>query len=133
MNWTVEKLETEPFVRVAPEGVFDPNEHLRMLEDLLTRRFWKPGTPVLFDFRNLDFVGTDIEDVREASDNRRKNEARIGGGKSAFLMKSLTDFARGRQFQLLTEDKVSAELRIFMEEEQALRWLENKNSSEENN
>ncbi len=126
MNWTVEKLETEPFVRVAPEGVFDPDEHCRMLEDLLTREFWKPGMPVLFDFRKLEFTGTNIEDVREASLNRRNNEARIGDGKSAFLMKSLTDFARGRQFQLLTEDKVSAELHIFMEEDKALRWLENK-------
>lgn len=123
MNWTIEKSETESFARVALEGVFDANEHFKMLEDLLGREFWKPGTPVLFDFRGVEFVGTDIEDVREASLNRRRNDARIGDGKSAYLMKSLTDFARGRQFQLLTEDKVASELRIFMIDDEALRWL----------
>jgi len=130
MRWTVEKFEAEPFARVASEGVFNADEHRRMLEDLLARDFWKPGTPVLFDFRNLEFTGTNIEDVREASSNRREKDANLGNGKSAFLMKSLTDFARGRQFQLLTEDKVASELRIFMREDDALNWLENKTLAE---
>lgn len=130
MNWTVQKLETEPFVRVAAQGVFDPDEHLEMLDDLLSRRFWQPETPVLFDFRNVEFGETNLDDVRQASLNRQKNDARFGCAKSAFLMKSLTDFARGRQFQLLTEDKVCAALRIFMEEDQALHWVEDRNSPE---
>ncbi len=130
MNWTVEKLETEPFARVALKGVFDSDDHLRMLEDLISRRFWKPSTSVLMDFRGVEFTDTNIEDVKEASANRRRNDGRLGDSKTAFLAKSLTDFARGRQFQLFTEDKVSGILRIFLDEKQALDWLEDKTSAE---
>lgn len=130
MNWTVEKLETEPFVRVRVVGAFDPDEHSKMLDDLLSSALWQLGRCVLFDFRATDFVGTNLEIVRRASINRQREDARFGCGKSAFLMKSLTDFARGRQFQMLTEDKVCATLRIFIEEDQALDWLVNETQAE---
>ncbi len=38
-------------------------------------------------------------------------------------MNSLSDYARGRQFELLTDDKVSTDIEIFMDEEKALSWL----------
>lgn len=123
MNWTVEKLETEVFARVSAKGVFDSKEHLKMLDELLGSRFWHPEMPVLFDLRSVDFSGTNLEVFRQASLNRQKNDAQFGCGKSAFLVKSLTDFARGRQFQMLTENKVCATLRIFMDEDQALEWV----------
>jgi hypothetical protein len=38
-------------------------------------------------------------------------------------MNSLTDFTRARQFQLLTENNVSAKIRVFMNEREAIIWL----------
>ncbi len=38
-------------------------------------------------------------------------------------MKSLTDFARGRQFELLTEHDMEAEISVFLDEDKALEWL----------
>lgn len=122
MNWTIEKIDDGNFVKVTAEGLFDVEEHFTMLEELVSRRFWRAGTAILFDFRLLEFVG-DIETVRQASANRQQFDLRLGDGKSAFLMKSLADFARGRQFQLLTENKVSSDLGVFMEEDKAVEWV----------
>lgn len=123
MNWTVENIENQPYVRVVTGGDFSVGEQLKMIEDITSRDFWRPGTNVLFDHRKLDFGVTDINLIRQASDNHIKNDAKIGDGKAALLMKSLPDFARGRQFELLTESKVSAKLRIFKDEDEALQWL----------
>lgn len=125
MNWTIENIEDKNFVKVIADGAFDADAHLEMLKDLVARRFWKPGTAVLIDFRGVETAGVSLEDIRQASGNRQQIDDRLGDGKSAYLMKSLADFARGRQFQLLTEDKVASALCIFMDEDKALNWLQN--------
>ncbi len=78
---------------------------------------------VLFDHRNLNFGLTDISVFKRASSNHEQNDERIGDGKAAILMKSLSDFGRGRQFELVSEGKVSAKLRIFRDEQEAVNWL----------
>lgn len=126
MNWEVEFREEHNFVKVATSGKFTLEDHLSMIEDIVSRGFWKPGMDVFFDNRQLHFVNTDIETMRNASGNHQRNNKRIGDGKTAILMKSLTDFGRGRQFELLSTGKISAKLKIFLEEENALEWLINK-------
>lgn len=127
MNWKVENIENPHYVRVITQGDFTVGDQLKMIEDIVSRDFWRPGTDVLFDHRKLDFGVTDINLIREASGNHIKNDDKIGDGKAAILMKSLPDFARGRQFELLTEAKVSAKMRIFKDEDEALSWLTGKN------
>lgn len=123
MNWEVEHRAHRAFVIIKTAGTFSIEDHMRMIEDIVTRDFWKPGTDIFFDHRNLQFGKTDIELMRSASANHKKYDKLIGDGRAAILMKSLTDFGRGRQFELLSSDKISAKLRIFLEEKAALEWI----------
>lgn len=123
MNWTIEYIKKGNFVKVTVEGDFSLGELEKMDEDIFRQKFWRPGMNVLFDHRKLDFGVTDIEMMRGASQLHVKNNEKIGNGKAAFLMKSLPDFARGRQFELLTESKVSAKMRVFKDEDEALEWI----------
>ena len=123
MNWTIEYLEKLKFVKIVTEGDFTLSDHLAMIEDIISRKFWKPGMNTLFDHRKLDFNETTIALMKEASENHKRYEARIGDGKAAILMKSLEDYLRGRQFELLTSYQVSAKLNVFMDEDKALEWL----------
>lgn len=126
MNWTAEYREDKHFVSIKTAGTFSIDDHIRMIEDIVTREFWKPGTDIFFDHRNMQFGKTDIELMRQASANHKKYDKLIGDGRAAILMKSMTDFGRGRQFELLSADKISAKLRIFLEEEKAVDWLSEK-------
>lgn len=123
MKWTVEFSSSLSIVKIVTGGIFTVDDHLKMVEDIISQPFWKPGMDTLFDHRNLEFVKTDIQIMKAVSENHKKFEKQIGGGKAAILMKSLTDFARGRQFELLTGSSVSAKLNIFMDERKALEWL----------
>jgi hypothetical protein len=94
-----------------------------MIGDIVGRPDWRPGTDVLFDHRNLSFDDVDLSAMYQAASNHLRNDAHIGSGKAAILMRSLGDFGRGRQFEMLTDGRISATLRVFLVKAEALEWL----------
>ena len=124
MNWTIEKNENKNFFKIVTEGLFSVEDHQRMIVEITSRADWKPGMNAFFDNRKLDFSRSDISIMREAANNHVQNDPLIGNGRSAILMKTTTDFARGRQFEILTDNKISTFLRIFSDEAKALEWLD---------
>lgn len=123
MRWTVSLDPAEGFVRVTTSGEFNIADHVRMTEDILSRPFWRPGTATFFDHRVLDLRGATFDTMTAASSTHLKNDARIGDGKAAILMGSPAAFGTARQFEILTADKASANLRIFLDQAAALEWL----------
>src|SRR3712207_1854645 len=114
MRGTVELPGADGYAIVTTPGTVDGADPRRMIEDIVSRPGWRPGTDVLFDHRELSFDGTDLRAMYQAGANHLLNDARIGGGKAAILMRSLSDYGRGRQFELLMADRVSAMLCIFL-------------------
>ena len=123
MQWKVELPGTDGHAVVTTSGTFNVADHLRMIEDIVSRPGWRPGTDVLFDHRGLSFGDADLRAMYEASTNHQRNDARIGSGKAAVLMRSLSDYGRARQFELLMADRASASVRVFLDEAEALDWL----------
>jgi hypothetical protein len=123
MNWSVKYIQDKHYVEIVIDGDFTVEGQFQMMEDVIAREFWQPGMNVLCDFRKVEFDVDSLAAIRQASVNRLKKEKQIGSGKSALLMNSLADYGRGRQYQLLTESKVSADRRVFTDEKDALDWL----------
>lgn len=123
MNWKIEYIEKKNFVKIVTEGDFTVSDHEAMIEDITSQKFWKPDMDTFFDNRKLEFNETTIELMKKVSENHKSHEKQIGGGKAAILMKSLEDYLRGRQFELLTSHQASAKMNIFMDEADAIKWL----------
>jgi hypothetical protein len=123
MNWTFEFVEEKNYICVESSGVFNVAALRRMVEDLRAQPFWRPELPVLFDNRKLDYSAGGAAAIREAGKFHIENDARLGRGKAALLMSSVADFGLGRQYELLTDEAVSADICVFLDERQALRWL----------
>lgn len=123
MDWTAEFCKKKKIVTVKTSGKFTVEDHARLIEDLISRDFWTPGTNVLFDHRDLEFCHTTMSLMQQAAGNHKNKDDLIGDGKAALLMKSVADFGRGRQFEILASDKVSAKLRVFLGETAALEWM----------
>lgn len=128
MNWTIEYNKEHNYVKIVTEGNFTLGDHLEMVKDIISQKFWKPGMDAFFDHRKLDFNETTVELMKKVSENHKKYEMQIGNGKAAILMRSLEDYLRGRQFELLTSGQASAKLNIFMDEDKAVKWLISQNS-----
>ncbi len=123
MNWTMKLIEQTNTVRITSDGVFDADDDLELVKEIISQDYWKPGMNMLLDHRQVEFNGTDIDLLRRVSNHHKKYEAQIGAGKMALLMKNLTDFARGRQFELLTEHGMEAKISVFLDEDKTLEWL----------
>jgi hypothetical protein len=123
MRWTVEFPGSGDHAVVTTSGTFSVDDHRRMIEDIVSRPEWRPGTDVLFDHRDLIFGDADVRSMTEARGNHLEYEERIGNGKAAILMGCLTDYGRGRQFEMLTDESISARLCIFLDPAEARDWL----------
>lgn len=123
MRWKVELPGADGYAVVTTSGAFDVSDHARMIQDIVTRPGWRPGTDVLFDHRELDFGEADLRAMYQAGDNHLRHDEHIGAGRAAILVRSLDDYTRGRQFGDLTEGRVSATLGVFLDEAEARGWL----------
>lgn len=123
MKWAFEYVKDKKYIKVVTEGVFTAKEQARLIEDLISQPFWHKGLPVLFDNRKLDFSVGGTAAIKEASRYHIENDERIGKGKAALLMKSSTDFGFGRQYELLTDVATSVNIHVFLDENQAIRWI----------
>lgn len=124
MTWTVEQAFGGAVVRVRTYGIFNLPDYIRMVDDIITQVYWKPGLDTFFDHRNLDFCETDFMTLWTASSQHKDRDARIGAGRAAILMKHLGDYGVGRMFQNISDDKISVRLKIFTDEGAALEWLD---------
>lgn len=123
MEWTIDHRTGQAYATVATRGVFRLDDHLRMIEDIVSRDFWRPGMAVLFDHRQLDFGDSGLWVMRQAAENHLARDTSIGDGKAAILMKSAADYGRGRQFEMVADGQVGARMQVFLDEVRALRWL----------
>jgi hypothetical protein len=123
MNWMIQHLKDPSYVKIIVEGKFDVSVHLRNIEEITLQEEWSPGLNLLFDCTMADFDGTRFQDVQQLANNFVKNDLFVGCGKVAILMQGVTDFGKGRQFEMMTGEQICADIHIFLNENQALRWL----------
>jgi hypothetical protein len=123
MDWTFEFRLREGYVRIVTRGDFNVTDHQTMVESLLSDPKWRPGTPTLHDHRRLRFQDIGFNEMLEAKSIHVSNDARIGNGKAASLMRANGDFGIGRQYEILTTGRVSAQVRTFEDEAEAVAWL----------
>ena len=123
MKWTIGKIENELFIRITLTGDFDINDFYELFGALFARAYGRARLHLVFDDSMLNLGETNYELIRLASDCYSRHYSHIGDGKIAMLMKSVPDFGRGRQFQMITEGQAPANINIFMDEAKAVIWL----------
>jgi len=123
VDWTVELDAEARCVRVATHGVFDPAGPARMIEDVISSPFFRPGMPTLFDHRALDLSGVSYESIQRATRAHLRKSDRLGGGRVAILVGSASDFASARQYEMLIEGRADFPVQCFLDPEAAHTWV----------
>lgn len=123
MIWITEFIKDKNYMRAVLGGKFDVDDHLAMIKSIVSLAAWKPGMNILLDSRRVDYTHSSLDVMRQAGGNMAKFDKEIGNGKAAILMASLISFGKGRQFEMVTEENVSAHIGVFSEEKRAIDWL----------
>ena len=124
MNWTIEVNNACHFVRVTAQGDFTVIECVGIKEDVISLDCWHPEMNVLIDYREVSFNNLNINALRTIGTFHQSKNEQFGTGKMALLMKSPRDFGFARQYEMITEDKVSSQVHVFLDENRALAWLD---------
>ena len=123
MQWIVELDASGDFVRVSTRDSFTVDGYRGMVDDILSRPFWRPGSDVLFDHRKLGFADVDFDVMRGTTEYHIEHDEKIGDGRAAIVVGNKLGFANARQFEALLGGKARARLRIFRELDAAVAWL----------
>lgn len=110
-------------VRVTTGGPFELRQQRKMFEELGAHPAFSPGLPVLFDNRQIDMRGSDMDVIRESVDIMHEFMAKLRIQRLAGLVDSGFNFGVGRQFEILTDVAGGHGFRLFKDEQLALRWL----------
>jgi hypothetical protein len=95
MNWSIEFVEDKNYVKTTLAGDFNPSDHLRMIEDILSMKYWQSGMNVLLDSRQVNYLNSGIDAMKETGNNMKRFDEQIGMGKAAILMGTTVSFVRG--------------------------------------
>lgn len=119
-------------MRVTIKGVYHPDPHLQMMREIFASSHWKPNLSILLDVRKLDYSRTNLVELEKSSNDMLVYNQIIGSAKIAFLTNSIENLNIIRQFELTTEEDVSAWMQVFLDENQAIRWLSAYRASQNN-
>jgi hypothetical protein len=126
MDWSIELVKDKNYVKATVMGIFNTSDHLLLIEDIVSQKYWKSGMNLLADIRLVDQSKATLDGMRQAASNMSRFESQIGSGKAAVLVATIFEFGKGRQFELLAEGKSPANIKIFLDESQAVQWVSEK-------
>ncbi len=123
MDYSIRYLTSDDLYIVKTGGHTVGQDFVAMAEGLLHHPKWAQNKNVLFDHQELDFEHMSVKDLEEIRDFHRKNEIKMGAGKSAIVVRSglLTEWNRiwSQGEKTKNEDKV----RIFENYHGAINWI----------
>ena len=111
------------YVHIISSGEASVRGFERLITAMLASPAWQPGLKQLVDHRNLrigNFSRNDIEAIVEFVKSRRE---KIGNGRCAFVVGDTLGFGLVRMYDLMGDELIHPELRIFYSEEEAVQWL----------
>ena len=123
MNWAIKYIENGSYIKISCGSFFSIREHVECFQKLFSSDFWKPGTNLLFDSRNLSFEQVTADKIRAIGNYYHGISPQLGENKIALLVNTTVGYGLGRQYQIFAENQGPGEIRIFKDEQEAAAWL----------
>lgn len=123
MEWRIEPLRDGRLIRVSTGGPFQLRQQRQMFEELGAHPAFSHGLPVLFDNRQIDMSGSDVNMIQQSVEIALEFMRKLHIDRLAGLVDEGFNFGVGRQFEILTEIAGGDGFRLFNNEQLAIRWL----------
>ena len=123
MEFEITFNEDDQFFIITTMGEFNIHDFENLAYQLLEDPNWKPGTNCIFDYRKTEFIKVGLKDFVRSKTLHSINDRLIGNGKSALVMKDLSNLGLGRIYGGMTEPFVETEFSFFTEYEKAYEWI----------
>ena len=123
MKWNIQFDDSEGIIRAYQSGEFTVADEALFLHEVVRSPKWEIGLPLMIDFCHLDIDNMRFPQVASLSGLIVEMADQVGPGKLALLCDNEEQFGLGRQFQMLTEFDLGREIRVYRNENEAIRFL----------
>lgn len=124
MHYKITYTDLTDVLVVETEGRMNADDFMAMGESLLEHSRYLPGANVIFDHTALEFNHVPVEDLQKIRAFHMSNERRIGGGKSAIVVKPGSSGDWEKLWRQGEKIKTANRVRIFEDCCEAINWLE---------
>lgn len=131
MEWNARFEPDGSRVTITVTGIARAEGFNAYLDGVLGDVAWRPGMPVLVDFRGLQISHLRYQDVEGIVALHVPYVERIGDSPVAVLVSRPVDFGIVRMWESLAID-MFPDHQAFYRVDEALRWLESRRSTREN-
>ncbi len=123
MEYAIRFDPADGIFTVTHSGDFDFEDFIRATKDLLSHPQWRPGRPLLLDYRSVNLLQVPTDLVHQGVGILQMNDSFFGNSILAVIVKDRGNFGIGRMIQIIAEGKVSASLELFTDIEAGYQWL----------
>jgi hypothetical protein len=122
MKYSIVFSDEMGLVTVKTTGSMNAHDFIGMAEDILRYPNYAPGTDVFFDHEDLDLSDVMPEELEAIRAFHRDNESRIGGGRSAMLLRPGLSGKWHGLWSQGSKLKTANQARVFENRDEAVRW-----------
>jgi hypothetical protein len=122
MEWNVRFADDEPLVTIEAKGMAEIEGFRSYLDGVLASPSWRPGVPVLVDFRQLVSDNLTRDDVERLVALHVPYLGRIGGSPIAVVVSRPSDFGVVRVWEAHAAEMFPVH-EVFYDVDVALIWL----------
>lgn len=123
MEYQVFKNEGQNYFTVVLSGQFDPYDLEKCYLELIHHPHWQVGGDILWDVRQCTSDHLDSPDIRAIAMILNKYREQRGRGRAAWLVSRDMDFGMSRMFEMMNENTVVFQFRVFRNQEEAEQYL----------
>lgn len=123
MEFEITFNDDNNFFVIKTSGDFDIYDFEKLAYQLLEDPNWEPGANCIFDYRMTDFTKVGLKAFVRSKTLHSINDQLIGDGKSALVMKDLSNLGLGRIYGGMTEPFVQTKFSVFSDYGKAQEWI----------
>ena len=123
MKFKCKFIYQEKHVVVEMLGKYDTEKYLQFYRELMSMKDIDKIESIVWDATNLEVghvtineIDYIIEYIQQTSDKRR-------GGKAAWVVNDRLGFGMGRMFELMSEEKLPINIKVFYDVTEAKKWI----------
>lgn len=123
MRWNIRYDTERNFVHVHQGGRFSVDREAAFFNAIFESSFWQSGMPLVINFSEMEMDNIDDSVVSNVRRLLTLLNRRLGDGRFALVCDDALKHDFGIKFQALIAGDIDADLRIFLDESEAIDWV----------
>jgi hypothetical protein len=104
-------------------GNYDVEKFLKFYRELLSDENVEQIDAIIWDATELKVGHVTINEIDYVIEHIHKASEKRKGGKAAWVVANRFGFGMGRMFELMSEDKIRIDIKVFYDLNEAKEWI----------